>query len=89
MSSRSVQMGIPSSELRPVEDIISVATLLCQRSLASEPLWFALLDKFMRLQRTFKPATKDIPSSSTTTRSDKNDSKAKLQSQANEKVYRK
>lgn len=33
---------------------ISTATLLCQRSNDSEKLWFALLDRFVTLQRTIK-----------------------------------
>jgi hypothetical protein len=88
-------LGIPPSELQPVEDIISVATLLCQRSLASEPLWFALLDKFMKLQRTFKtsPTTSNTATTSTSTndrRNDRSDAKSKAASSlpSNEKVYR-
>jgi hypothetical protein len=35
-----------------VQQIISIATLLCQRSMESEKLWFSLLDRFVKLQRS-------------------------------------
>lgn len=38
---------------------ITTATLLCQRSMDSEKLWFSLLDRFVQLQRTVKNQEKE------------------------------
>jgi hypothetical protein len=50
----AASLGIPAAELQPVEDIINVATQICQRSMESEKLWFSLLDRFVQLQRNLK-----------------------------------
>lgn len=39
---------------KPVRDIISIAIMLCERSMDAEDLWFNLLDHFVQLQRNFK-----------------------------------
>jgi hypothetical protein len=52
---------IDDAHLHPVKEVISMAILLCQRSMESEPLWFGLLDRFFAFQRQLKDEYKRKP----------------------------